>query len=80
MWGWEYIAVLRVMLMGVTKDPADNIKRKFFIKDTKILAIVRERDRKIKPRQHIKKQQHHFADKGPYNSQSYGFSSSHVWM
>ena len=31
------------------------------------------------PRQHIKKQRHHFADKGTY-SQSYGFSSSHVWM
>ena len=30
-----------------------------------------------KPRQCIKKQRHHFADKGPY-SQSYGFSSSHV--
>ena len=29
--------------------------------------------------QHIKKQRHHFADKGP-SSQSYGFSSSHVWM
>ena len=32
-----------------------------------------------KPRQCIKKQRYHFADKGPY-SQSYGFSSSHVWM
>ena len=32
-----------------------------------------------KPRQHIKKQRHHFADRGLYN-QSYGFSSSHVWM
>ena len=32
-----------------------------------------------KPRQHIKKQKHHFADKDPH-SQSYGFSSSHVWM
>ena len=31
------------------------------------------------PRQCIKKQRHHFADKGPY-SQSYGFSGSHVWM
>ena len=30
-----------------------------------------------KPRQHIKKQRHHFANKSPY-SQSYGFSSSHV--
>ena len=32
-----------------------------------------------KPKQHIKKQRHNFADQGPY-SQSYGFSSSHVWM
>ena len=31
------------------------------------------------PRQHIKKQRHYFANKGPC-SQSYGFSSSHVWM
>ena len=30
-------------------------------------------------RQHIKKQRHYFANKGP-SSQSYGFSSSHVWM
>ena len=27
----------------------------------------------------IKKQRHHFTDKGP-SSQSYGFSSGHVWM
>ena len=32
-----------------------------------------------KPRKHIKKQRHHFADTGPY-SQSYGFSSSHIQM
>ena len=32
-----------------------------------------------KPREHVKKQRHYFANKGPY-SQSYGFSSSHVWM
>ena len=31
------------------------------------------------PRQHIKKQRHYFAKKGP-SSQSCGFSSSHVWM
>ena len=31
------------------------------------------------PIQHIKKQRHYFANKGP-SSQSYGFSSSHVWM
>ena len=29
------------------------------------------------PKQSIKKQRHHFADKGPY-SQRYGFSSGHV--
>ena len=32
-----------------------------------------------KPRQHIKKQRHLFANKGPY-SQSYVFSNSHVQM
>ena len=31
------------------------------------------------PRQHIKKQRHYFANKSPH-SQSYGFSSSHVWI
>ena len=30
-------------------------------------------------RQHIKKQRHYFTDKSP-SSQSYDFSSSHVWM
>ena len=31
-----------------------------------------------KPRQHLKKQRHHLADKIPH-SQSYGFSSSDLW-
>ena len=31
------------------------------------------------PRQHIKKQRHYFTNKDS-SSQSYGFSSSHVWM
>ena len=31
------------------------------------------------PRQHIQKQRHYFANKGP-SSQSYGFSCGHVWM
>ena len=31
------------------------------------------------PRQCIEKQRHHFANKGPY-SQSYGFSSSCIWI
>ena len=32
-----------------------------------------------KPRQCIKKQRHHFANKGP-SGQDYGFSSGRVWM
>ena len=35
--------------------------------------------RKVMTNQHIKKQRHYFANKGP-SSQSYGFSSSHAWM
>ena len=31
------------------------------------------------PRQHIQKQRHYFANKG-LSSQSYGFSTSHVWI
>ena len=31
------------------------------------------------PRQHVKKQRHYFVNKG-LSSQSYGFSSGHVWM
>ena len=31
------------------------------------------------PRQHIKKQIHHFVNKGP-SSQGYGFSNGHVWI
>ena len=33
----------------------------------------------ITTRQHIKRQGHYFANKGP-SSQGYGFSSGHVWM
>ena len=31
------------------------------------------------PRQQDKKQRHYFDDRGP-SSQSYGLSSSHIWM
>ena len=31
------------------------------------------------PRQRVKKQRHDFANKSP-SSQSYGFSSGHIWM
>ena len=35
--------------------------------------------RNDQPRQHIKKQRHYFANKGP-STQSFGFSSGDVWM
>ena len=40
-------------------------------------SLEEKYDRPIK--QHIKKQRHYFANKGP-SCQSYGFSSSHIWM
>ena len=46
---------------------------------TKLKDTYFVEEKLCKPRQHIKKQRYQFANKGPY-SQSYGFSSSHVWM
>ena len=51
-------------------DCNDEIKRRF-------LAPWNKSYNKLG--QHIKKQRCYFADKGPYG-QSYGFSSSHIWM
>ena len=45
----------------------------------KIKTLAPWKETYDKPRQHIKKQRHHFADQDPY-SQSYGFSSRHVQM
>ena len=53
--------------------------------DGKIMEIVTDfilggcKKNYDQPRQHIKKEKHCFANKGLY-SQSYGFSSGHVWM
>ena len=44
-----------------------------------IKMFIPWKDSYDQPGQHIKKQRHYFADKGP-SSQGYGFSSSHVWM
>ena len=49
-----------------------------------VIAAMKSKDAPWKesydqPRQHIKKQGHYFANKGP-SSQGYGFSSGHVWM
>ena len=62
----------------------------------KIKTLAPWKENYDKSRQHIKKQRHHFADKGSYSqsyslaehyfankgssSQGYGFSCGHVWM
>ena len=60
--------ILRASKITANGDCSHEIKRH--------LLLGRQADQ---PRQHNKKQRHHFADKGPY-SQSYSFSSSQVWM
>ena len=45
----------------------------------KVKTLAPWKKRYDKPRQYINKQRHYFAHKGWY-SQSYGFSSGHVWM
>ena len=61
------------------------IVRHFILVGSKITADgdcsheIKRRLLSDQTRQHIKKQRHYFANKGP-SSSSYGFSSSHVWM
>jgi len=47
--------------------------------DIKIHLLLGKKKNYDQPRQHIKKQKHYFANKGP-SSQTYGISSSHIWM
>ena len=65
---------VRDFIFGVSQITADGdcsheIKR----------CLLLGRESYEQPRQHIKKQRHYFAYKG-LSSQSYGFSSGHVWM
>ena len=59
----ETMATLRDFILGGFKISADAPWKKSY----------------DQPRQHIKKQRHYFANKGP-SSQSSGLSSGHVWM
>ena len=45
----------------------------------KLKALPPWKESYAQPREHIQKQRHYFANKGP-SSQGYGFSSGHVWM
>ena len=44
-----------------------------------VTAAMKLKESYDQPRQHIKKQRHYFANKGP-SLQGYGVSNSHVWM
>ena len=67
------VEVVTDLILRVSKITVDGDSRH----ETKTLASWTESY--DKPRQHIKKQKHHFADKGPFN-QICGFSSRHVQM
>ena len=75
--GQEYWSRLPFPSPGDLHDPGIELRPAAFQAD----SLPSEPPGKLndKSRQCVKKQRHHFANKGPY-SQSYGFSSSHVWM
>ena len=64
--GWLYFSGLQNHCNG---DCSREIKR----------CLTPWKESYDQPRQHIKNQSHYFANKCP-SSQSYGFSSGHVWM
>ena len=69
---WETVETVADFIFLGSKITADGdcsheIKRRLFF------------GRNDQPRQHITKQRHYLANKGP-SSQGYGFSSGHVWM
>ena len=70
----ETVETVTDFILGGSKITADGdcsheIKRRLLL-GRKVMTNLR---------QHIQKQRHYLANKGP-SSQSYGFSSSHVWM
>ena len=70
----ETMETVRDFILGGSKITADDdcsheIKR----------CLAPWKESYEQPRQHIKKQRRYFANQGP-SSQSFGFSTSHVWM
>ena len=77
-----------IILWEIDRETVETV-RDFIVLGSKITAygdcsheiktLAPQKKSYDQPRQHIKKQRHYFANKGPY-SQSYGFSNSHVQM
>ena len=61
-------------LTGITNDKQGHFQNKGVNQEDKIIT-----GKNMLNWQHIKKQRHNFANKGLY-TQSYGFSSNHVWV
>ena len=73
-WQIDGETVETMTLFGGTPKSLQMVTAAMKLKDTCSLE-----EKLYKPRQNIKKQIHHFADKGSY-SQSHGFSSGRIWM
>ena len=69
----ETVETVADFILGGSKIPADGDCSH----EIKMLAPWKESY--DQPRQHIRKQRHYFANKGP-SSQGYGFSDDHEWM
>ena len=67
-------------IMGTVTDYFGGLQnhRKWWLKPWNSKTLVPWKKSYDQPKQHIKKQRHYFTNRGP-SSQSYGFSSSHVW-
>ena len=69
---------ITVILVYAPTSNAEEAEVERFYEDLQdLLELTPKKD--DQPRQHIKKQRHYFANKGPF-SKGYGFSSGHVWM
>ena len=71
---WEIVETVSDFIFGGSKitayaDCSHEIKR----------HLTPWKESYDQPREHIKKQRHYFANKGP-SGQGYGFSSDHIWM
>ena len=69
----ETVETVRDFILGGSKMTADGDSRH------EIKTLTPWKESYDQPGQHIKKQRHYFANKGP-SSQGYGFSSGHVRM
>ena len=87
-WTSEYVDILSQTQMGVVSFPSAlcfvntpiiTFTTLYFKVLFLCLLLLFYREQLSQPRQHIVKQRHYFANKGP-SSQGYGFSSGHVWM